>query len=265
MLLTIDAGNTNVVIALFDGERQVFESRVDTDSKRMADQYATLFDDIFRLYKADKSKVNGAVISSVVPPITRELHSAVKRLFGVESLTVAPGVRNNLEIKIDHPDTLGSDLVCGSVAAKHLYRSPCIIIDMGTVTKVMALDKSGAFIGCVLSPGVGIGLEAMAGKTALLPLVEFGYAKNVIVATNTADCIRSGLIYGNACMLDGLIAKFEAEIGEKCSVVATGGYCEIIIPYCEKDIAVNKGLVSEGLRLIYEMNREKTGEITYEK
>jgi len=259
MILTIDAGNTNVVVALFDGENQVFESRMDTDSKRMADQYAAQFDDIFRLYNADKSKVDGAAIASVVPPITRELNAAVKRLFGVESLIVALGVKNGLTLKIDRPDTLGSDLVCGSVAAKHFYPCPCIIIDMGTVTKVMALDKSGAFIGCVLSPGVGIGLEAMAGKTALLPLVEFGYAENVIVATNTADCIRSGLLYGNACMLDGLIAKFEAEIGEECSLVATGGYSEIIIPYCEKDIVVNKSLVSEGLRLIYEMN---TGEST---
>jgi len=254
MLLTIDAGNTNIVAVIFDGDKQVLESRIDTDSARMADQYAVMFDSILRLYNADKSKIDGAVISSVVPTVTRQLSLAVKRLFGVDALIADITVKSGLDIKIDEPTSLGADLLCGAVAAKNLYKPPCIAIDMGTVTKVMAINKDGALIGGAFCPGVGIGLESMAGKTALLPVVEVGKAEKVI-GTNTADGIRSGLLFGTACMLDGLTERFEAQIVEPCTVVATGGWCEAVIPYCKREIIINKSLVSEGLRIIYEINR----------
>jgi len=254
MLLTIDAGNTNIVFAVFDGEVQQFESRIDTNSSRMEDQYAILLSEILRLYGVDVSEITGAIISSVVPPVTRRITSAVKRLTGKTPLIVEPGVKSGLNIKIDNPGELGADLVCGAVAAKTLYPCPCIAIDLGTVTKVMVLDKSGALMGGVLSPGVGIGFEVMANKTALLPLVGTAVPEKII-STNTTDCIRGGVLYGTACMLDGLIQRFEEEIGQSCTVVATGGFAEVIVPYCKRKIEINGGLVSQGLRIIYEKNQ----------
>jgi len=260
VLLTIDAGNTNVTLAVFDGDKTALESRVDTDPKRMSDQYAALFSDIMNLYGFDKSKVDGAVISSVVPPVTKQLILAVNRLFGVDPLTVSQssGIKTGLSIKIDEPNSLGADLICGAVAAKTLYPCPCIAIDMGTVTKVLAIDKEGALLGGVFAPGVGIGFEAMAGKTALLPLVGADKAEKVI-GRNTSDAIGAGVIIGTASMLDGLITRFEKEIcretGERCTVIATGGFAEMIIPHCEKTVILNKTLVSEGLRIIYDLNK----------
>ncbi|MCL2632933.1 MAG: type III pantothenate kinase [Oscillospiraceae bacterium] len=257
MLLTIDAGNTNIVFAVFDDEKIVLESRIDTNSARMADQYAIMLMDILKLYGIDSNVsdgIYGAIISSVVPPITKQLSLAVKRLFEIDALVVEPGLKTGLNIKIDNPAELGADLVCGAVAAKTLYPCPCIAIDLGTVSKVMALDKDGALLGGVLAPGVGISFEAMAGKTALLPLVSADKLKKVI-GTNTTDCIRAGILTGTASMLDGLIEKFEAEIGERCSVIATGGFSEIITTFCKRDIIINKHLVCEGLRIIYSKNK----------
>ena len=255
MLLTIDIGNTNIVFAWFDKDEQKLDSRIDTCQKRMADQYAVMLADIMKFRGiSDISQVEACIISSVVPTVTRQVIAAVESLWGVTPLTVGPGVKTGLNIKIDDPSSLGADLVCGAVAAKTLYKTPCIAIDLGTVSKIMALDKNGALIGGVLSPGVGEGFKAMASSTALLPLV--GTAKTArIIGTNTTDCIRSGVLYGTAFMLDGFIEGFEAELGEKCTVVATGGFSEIVVPYCKRKIEINKSLVSQGLRIIFEKNK----------
>jgi type III pantothenate kinase len=260
MILTIDVGNTNIVIAGFkdsplaEGGSQFFKSRIDTNQARMADQYAIMILDILRLHKIEISAITGAVISSVVPPITRHITAAVKSLTGSEPLVVGPGLKTGLNIKIDNPAELGADLVCGAVAAKTLYKSPCIVIDFGTVTKVMAIDKSGALIGGVLSPGVGVGFQVMAKTTALLPLVGAGVKPGKVIGTNTTECIQGGILYGTACMIDGLIERFEEEIGESCYVVATGGYSEVIAPYCKRVFEVNGSLVSQGLLIIYNKN-----------
>jgi type III pantothenate kinase len=253
MLLTIDVGNTNTVFTIFDGEGCVFESRIDTDSSRMADQYAVLFGNILQLYRFDISAITAAIISSVVPTVTLNVAMAVRNLSDKEPLIVGPGVKTGLNIKIDDPGSLGADLVCGAVAAKEMYPLPCIAVDLGTVSKVMAIDKTGALIGGVLAPGVGVGFEVMAKSTALLPLVGTA-PPDKIIGTNTADCIRGGVLYGTACMLDGLIERFEAQIGQVCTVVATGGFSQIIAPYCKREMVINERLVSMGLKVIYYKN-----------
>jgi type III pantothenate kinase len=263
MILTIDVGNTNIVFAGFkdsplaEGGSRFFKARIDTNQARMSDQYAIMISDILRLHKIEPSAIVGAVISSVVPPVTRHITAAVKSLINVEALVVGPGLKTGLNIKIDNPAELGADLVCGAVAAKTLYKTPCIVIDFGTVTKVMAIDRNGSLIGGVLSPGVGVGFQVMAKSTALLPLVGAGAKVNEkVIGTNTTDCIQNGILYGTACMIDGLIEKFEAEIGQgKCYVVATGGYSEVIAPYCKRVFEVNGSLVSQGLLIIYNKNR----------
>ncbi|MCL2107929.1 MAG: type III pantothenate kinase [Oscillospiraceae bacterium] len=257
MLLTVDAGNTNTVFAVFDGEKLVFESRVNTDTARMKDQYAVTLMDIFKLRNLPTSSITGAIISSVVPPTTAQIKAAIHDLFGIGSLLIGPGLKTGLNIKIDDPSCLGGDLVCGSVAAKEFYKMPCIIIDMGTIIKVQALDKTGAFVGCTLSPGMGISFEAMDRETAALPLVGVDKVERVI-GTNSPDSIRSGVLHGIGCMLDGLVERFEEELGvqkEQCTVVVTGGNAPQIKPYCRRDFEVNPHLVSQGLRVVYEKNR----------
>ena len=255
MLLTIDAGNTNICIGVFDGERLVTESRMDTNTARMADQYAVIIRDILSLDNVDREQIDGAIISSVVPPVTSQLKSAVKKLFGVTPLVVGPGVKTGLNIKIDDPSTLGADLACGAVAAKELYPLPCIVVDVGTATKVFAIDKDGALLGGIIAPGIKMSLEALADKTASLPLINLGKVENPI-GTNTVDSMRSGILYGTAGALDNFIERFQQQIG-KGSVVATGGYSRVIQPYCRTEFQVNPTLLLEGLRIIYNKNIRK--------
>lgn len=253
MIITIDVGNTNTVFAMFEADRLVFESRIDTSRSRMADQYAVTLLDILRLYSISPASITGAVIGSVVPPVTLQIKAAVERLCGIEVVVVGPGIKSGLNIKIDDPSTLGADLVAGAVAAKNIFPYPSIVVDMGTITKIMALDRYGALVGGALYPGVRIGLEAMSQNTALLPLVSAGKIEKVI-GTNTVDCIRSGMVIGTACMLDGLVDKYEREIG-RCTLVATGGHCTMILPYCERQFEVHPYLISEGLRQIFMRNQ----------
>jgi len=266
MLLTIDAGNTNIVFTVFGEEggtssASVLESRIDTNTARMADQYAIILGDILRLHGADINAFTGAIVSSVVPTVTRNICAAITFLTNFKPMVVEPGLKTGLNIKIDNPGELGADLVCGAVAAKALYPLPCIVIDLGTVSKVMALDKDGALIGGVLCAGVGVSFEMMATKTALLPLVGTGAGASVklpVIGTNTTDCIRGGILHGTACMLDGLVFAFEEKMNLKCgscTVVATGGFSEVIAPYCKRELIVNKTLTSQGLRIIYGLNK----------
>ena len=255
MILTVDAGNTNICLGVFDGDTLITESRIDTNTARMADQYAVMIRDILALYNVTPQQIDGAIISSVVPPVTSQLKAAVKNLFGVTPVMVGPGVKTGLNIKIDDPSTLGADLACGAVAAKELYPLPCVVVDVGTATKVFAIDADGALLGGIIAPGIKISLEALADRTAALPMINLGKVENVI-GTNTVDCMRSGILHGTAGMLDNFIERFQAQIG-KGSVVATGGYSRVIQPYCRNAFEVNPHLLLEGLRIIYYKNVKK--------
>lgn len=253
MLLTADVGNTNIVFTVFGGKNGneiSAVSRINTDSSRMADQYAVTIKDIINLYGIQHSDIKGAVISSVVPPVTSQLKSGIEKLCGISVMTVSPDTETGLDMQIDEPRTLGSDLICGAVAAKNMYPSPCIIIDLGTVTKIMALNKNGALIGGVFFPGIRVSLEALSSSTAALPLIIAEKAEKVICA-NTADCMRSGILNGMACMLDGMINRFEKEIGKSTAVI-TGGHANQIESHLERKIILNPHLVSQGLKIIYE-------------
>lgn len=256
MVLTIDIGNTNIVFGVFDGDKLVLESRMDTNSRRMADQYAITMEQIFELYGIKREDIKGAIISSVVPPVSDQLKISVKRAFGVTPIMIGAGIKTGLNILIDDPSTLGADLVCGAAAAKELYPLPCIIIDLGTATKIYAVDKNGGFIGGVIAPGIKISLEALAGKTVSLPMISLDGGAPVI-GKNTVDCMRSGLLYGHAGMLDGFITKFKKELGGDCSVVATGGFSGVIKEYCESDFEIDGTLLLKGLKFIYDKNVRK--------
>lgn len=256
MILTIDVGNTNICFGGFESDELKFESRISTQASRMADQYAIILKDLLRLYDVESDSIEGAIISSVVPPVTHQIKNAVEKVCRCRVLVVSPGIKTGLNIKIDEPSSLGSDLVAGAVGAKAICRLPCIVVDLGTATKVYAVDKSGAIIGGIIAPGVKISLEALASKTAALPLISVSNEPKIknVIGTNTLDCMRSGALIGAACMIDGFIERFEEEIGEDCAVVATGGFSSVIKSYTRHNYDVRPHLLLEGLLSIYSKN-----------
>ncbi len=256
MILTIDVGNTNIVFGVYDGEKLALESRMDTNRHRMADQYAITMAQLFSLYGLKKEDVEGGIISSVVPPVSDQLKISVKRVFGFDPLMVEAGIKTGLNILIDDPSCLGADLACGAVAAKELYPSPSIVIDLGTATKVYAIDKNGAYIGGIIAPGIKISLEALAGRTMSLPMISLD-GNAPIIGTNTVDSMRSGLLYGHAAMLDSFIDKYKEKLGQNASVVATGGFSCVIKNYCRNDFTLDGELILKGLRIIYNKNKKK--------
>lgn len=256
MILTIDVGNTNTQFGAFDDdEKLVFQSRIATNQFRMEDEYAVTLMDILKLYGVDAKSISGAILASVVPPVTVQIKPAIEKVCGCRVKTVGPGLKTGLNIKIDEPAALGADLAAVAVGAKEKYPLPAIVIDLGTATKILAVDKSGAFVGGIIAPGVKISAEALAQKTAVLPLIGIsGEPIKSVIGTNTIDCMRSGLLNGTAFMLDGMIESFQNELGEKCTVIATGGFSGVIKPLCKTDFILDENLILKGLLEIYKKN-----------
>lgn len=255
MILTIDIGNTNITLGAYQGKKLQFVSRMATDHRRMDDQYAIELRDILDLYQVNPKELDGAIICSVVPPLTMRIHHAIEVLSGVTPLLVEPGVKSGLNIRIDNPGQLGADIVAGCVAAMEEYDTPCIILDMGTATTVAVLDGNRTVLGGVIVPGVGISLDALTSRTAQLPQIGL-QAPPSVIGTNTIHCMQSGMIYGTAAMLDGICRRIMDELGQPASIVATGGMAQRILPYCSYDIIYNDNLVLDGLRIIYEKNQK---------
>ena len=209
----------------------------------------------FQVYGIDVNLINASIISSVVPKVTQPLKDAIKIVTAVKSYVVGPGLKTGMDLKIDRPETLGGDIVCGCVGAFKKYGGPLIMIFMGTATVIAYVDESFAYHGGVIAPGVGISLDALTQNGALLPSVDLLAPKNVI-CTNTVDCIRSAVTYGNACMLDGLIDKFCEEKGKECKIIATGGLAEKIICSCRHDIVYDENIILDGMYNIYQKNNK---------
>lgn len=254
MILTVDVGNTNIVLALFKDGKISAVSRISTVRDRMADEYAVLMRNIALLHNIELTTLSGAIISSVVPPLTSQLKKAIRTVFGVNALVVGPGLKTGLNIKIDDPSQLGSDLVCGSVAAAAKYPLPCVVADLGTATKFTVVDRNGSFLGGSIMPGIKISLDALSQGTAQLPHISLDSTPRSVIGTNTIECMRSGIIYGNASMIDGMIARFKEELGDDLTVVATGGLAEDIVPHCRSKIILDHDLLLEGLYLLYIKN-----------
>ena len=251
MLLALDVGNTNVTIGVYDGEELLFVSRMATDSARMEDQYAIELLDILGLHKVDREAITGAVLSSVVPKLTEYISAAVKRIFGFRPLVVSYESLEGLKISIRHPETTGPDLIAGYVAAKELYGCPCIVIDMGTATTITVIDKDGALLGGGIVPGVGISLDALTSRAALLSSISLDTPAHVI-GRDTVECLQSGMVYGTASMLDGFCDRVEEELGYACRVVATGGLAGQVVRCCRRKVELSDTLLLDGLKLIYD-------------
>ena len=256
MVLTVDVGNTNIVFGGFEGDTLRFTSRIRTDKYQMLDEYAVKFLELIRFYGFQPSDFDGAIISSVVPPLIPVLKSAIAQILPVRVLVVSPGIKTGLNIKLDDPAIMGADLVCGAVGALVRYPTPCIIADLGTATKLLVLGEDGSFLGGTIMPGVNISLDALSKNTALLPHIEFGKVERVI-GTNTIDCMLSGVLFGTASMIDGMVDRIEEELGQKASVVMTGGIAKSIAPYCRRQYAFDENLLLYGLIELYRRNTRK--------
>lgn len=253
MLLTIDIGNTNVTLGTYDSNMLSFTARLATDQRRTDDQYAVEIKNLLNLYNLDPEDIEDCIIASVVPAVGKSVSNAVSKLCHIVPLMLGPGVKTGLNIKIDNPAQLGADLVAGAVGALDAYTMPCVIIDMGTASTVSVLDRSGTFLGGVIAAGVRLTLKALAENTAQLTSIPIE-APNSVIGANTVECMQSGLVYGTAAMIDGLLQMITAELGETPTVVATGGLSKEIITHCKADIIYNENLLLDGLRAIYEKN-----------
>ncbi|NLJ31398.1 MAG: type III pantothenate kinase [Clostridiales bacterium] len=253
MILALDIGNTNITIGVYREDELLFVSRMATDCSRMEDQYAIELRDILEIYGVSVHEIKGAAISSVVPPLTTHMMRAVKRLTGVEPVCVGPNTKTSIRIDVRQPEMVGADLVVGCVAAAEMFHGPTIILDMGTATTLVMLDREKNMRGGCIIPGVGISMDALTRRAAQLPSISLEAPEHV-ACDNTVDCMRSGIIYGTACMIDGLVERMEEEIGEKCHVVATGGLCREIIQHCDHSIHFCDTLLLDGLLKIYKDN-----------
>lgn len=254
MVIAIDIGNTNIVLGGFEGDKLVFVARVATNPSLTEDEYAGNITNVLAIHSVDKAAVTGAIISSVVPPLNRVMIKAVRFIFGVEPLLVGPGIKTGIGLRCDNPASVGSDIICACVAVHNLYGDSALVIDMGTATKMAVVDKNGAFAGVSIIPGVLMGLKALSEGTAQLPQVSLEPPSSV-AGKNTVDCMRSGVIFGNASMIDGMIERFTDEMGESLAVYATGGLASTVIGYCKHEITVDDHLVLKGLNILYNKNK----------
>lgn len=254
MILAVDIGNTNVTFGLYGNDRLRFVSAIATDRARTAEQYAVEMSSIISLNNADAAECSGAIISSVVPELTPAIKRAIKMLTGVNAMVIGPGIKTGLNIRIDNPAQLGADLAAGAVGALGKYETPCLVLDLGTATKISVIDGKGVYRGCTIAAGVRISLNALSSMTSQLPAISADGVINPI-GTNTVESMQSGTLLGTAAMLDGMCSRLEKALGEKIkTVAATGGSAPDIIKYCETDIISDPTLILDGLKMIYDKN-----------
>ena len=253
MILAVDIGNSNIVLGGIQGDTIAFEARLRTEPTKTSDEYCIDVKIILDVYGFKPEDVEGAIISSVVPQVLNSIKTAIKKLTGKTALVVGPGLKTGLNIRVENPSQTGADLVVGSVAALREHKPPLIVVDMGTATTMSVLDDSGALIGGCICPGVKISLDALTERTALLPGLQLDQPRKAI-GRNTIDCMRSGIMMGNACMLDGMVQRMEEELGQKATVVITGGIAKYIAPLCKTPMIYDKDLLLKGLAFLYREN-----------
>lgn len=256
MIIAVDIGNTNIVIGGIQGEEIVFETRLRTELTKTSDEYSFDLKMILDLHSIQIDMIEGCIIASVVPQVLNSVKTALKKITGINSLVVGPGIKTGLNLKVENPAQTGADLVVACVAALREHKAPLIVVDMGTATSMVVLDANGAFIGGCIAPGVRISLNALTERSALLPGLQLDQPKRAI-GRNTIDCMRSGIMLGTASMLDGMIGRMEEELGYKTTVIATGGIAKFITPFCKTPMIYDKNLILKGLAAVYRDNTRK--------
>lgn len=253
MLLAVDVRNSLAEIGVLQKETLLWTERLSVDLNRTDTEYAIQLSSLMRLRGIRKGEIDGAIISSVVPPLTRKICQAVKRVTGADPLIVGPGVKNGLVIRIDDPKTLGADLVVDSVGALKRYGAPSIILDFGTATTIVYINAKGEYCGGAICPGLMLSYDALVQKTSMLTRISFDHPGRV-VGTSTVECMKSGAVYGTAAMMDGMIDKFIEEKKEQPHLVATGVHATEILRYMNHSVHYDKELMIYGLAAIYWKN-----------
>ncbi len=253
MILAIDIGNTYIVVGCIRDEEIVFAERLHTDGTKSELEYAISIKTVLELYGIDRTKLDGGILSSVVPPLTNVIRRAAEKVTGREVLVVGPGVKTGLDIRIDNPAQLGPDLVVEAAAAAEEYPCPLVIVDMGTATTFTVVNEKKQVLGGMIMPGVNVALDSLISRTSQLPKISLEPPEKLI-ASNTVDCMKSGVLFGNAACVDGVLARIQEEFEVPLTAVATGGMAKYIIPYCRTKIEMDDGLILKGLKLIYRRN-----------
>lgn len=252
MVLAVDVGNSNIVFGIKEKKEWILISRICTERKWEADQYAAQIESIFNMYHINATCFEGVIISTVVPELTRVLTQAFKTITTQVPyvLTIQDILQTGFMIDIENPQEMGTDSASGAVAVAADYALPAVLIDMGTATKIAGVDKDGVLRGVAIAAGLSISLSALVGNTSLLSGIQMNAPKSAI-GRNTTQSMQSGVVFGTASMLDGMIDRFEEELGTIKTVVATGGMAQFVTPYCKRNIQICDTLLLEGLYKIY--------------
>jgi len=253
MLLAIDIGNTNIVIGGIQDDQIVFEARIATERVKTSDQYGAEIKNMLELFGVKVTDIDDCIISSVVPPVFNSVYTGIVKVTGRQPVVVGPGIKTGLNIQMDTPSQVGSDRIVIAVAALAEYEPPLTLLDLGTATTIEVVGKGNVYMGGCIIPGVRISLEALTNRASQLPGIQLDRPKKVI-GKNTVDCMRSGVMYGAAAMLDGMIERVEEELGYSTTVVATGGMAQFVCPLCKREIKLERDLLLKGLNLIYKKN-----------
>lgn len=253
MILAVDIGNTNIVIGCIEEEKVYFVERVSTDISKTELEYVVQFKTLLELYRIKMEEITGCIIASVVPPLNNIVKNAMEKLLRITPMIVGPGLKTGLNILMDNPAQVGADLIVNAVAGLKYYGAPIIIIDMGTATTISVVDKNKNYVGGMILPGVKVSLESLVNRTSQLPRISLEAPKKMI-GKNTVDCMKGGIIMGQAASMDGLIERICEELGYPAQVVATGGLAGCIMPYCKKEIICDNELTLKGLGIIYNKN-----------
>lgn len=255
MILTIDIGNTNIVIGCMNEQTDetIFEERIYTDKKKTSFEYAITLKTLLDIHHLNPLDFAGGIISSSVPPITENVKKAAEQLLRRSILEVKPGIKSGVDIKLDDPGQLGADLLVGAVAGLAEYGAPLILIDMGTATTISVINDKRRFLGGMIIPGIHVSLDGLSMRAAHLPQIALDKPRKLIGST-TVDSMQSGILYGHASCIDGMIERIWDEFGYQTPVVATGGLASKVIPCCKKDIIVDDQLLLKGLLIIYKKN-----------
>ena len=254
MLLAIDIGNTNIVIGCIQNDEIIFKARIATDQTRTSDQYGVEIKNMLEAFNVHREDISDCIISSVVPPVFNSVRTGVVKVIGKQPMVVGPGLKTGLNIHVEVPSQVGSDRIVIAVAALAEYEAPLILMDLGTATTIEVVEPGNTYIGGVIFPGVKISLDALTSRAAQLPGISLDKPKHVI-GKNTVDCMRSGMMYGTAAMIDGIVDRISEELGHSSTLVATGGMAQFITPLCKHKIILEKDLLLKGLNIIYKKNK----------
>ena len=259
MILLVDVGNTNIVLGLYEGSKKLDSWRISTDLKKTSDEYSIQVTQLFIQKKWDIKDVKGVIISSVVPNIMYSLENMIRKSFGINPVVVGPGIRTGINIKYDNPKEVGADRIVNAVAAHQKYDGDLILIDFGTATTFCSLTKEGNYLGGCITPGVRISTDALFERAAKLPRVELEATKNII-CKDTVSSMQAGIIYGYIGQVEYIIQRMKKEMVDMgCRdplVIATGGLATLIAKNTEEINIVDRDLTLDGLRIIYEKNKE---------